>query len=129
MLTPKQEAFCKAIAYDDMGYSDAYRLAYNTEKMTDKTINEKASRLKDEDKISARIKELRAEIDTPRVMSAQKRLEWLSEQISDEEVDINAKLKAIDIMNKMQGAYTTKIEGTLDTSVSKLDGILEQLKK
>lgn len=129
MLTPKQEAFCKAIAYDDMGYSDAYRLAYNTEKMTDKTINEKASRLKDEDKISARIKELRAELDTPRVMSAQKRLEWLSEQISDEEVDINAKLKAIDIMNKMQGAYTTKIEGTLDTSVSKLDGILEQLKK
>lgn len=128
MLTPKQEAFCKCIAYDGMSYSDAYRAAYNVEKMTDKSINEKASRLKDEVKISTRIQELRGDIDAPRILSAQKRLEWLSKLIESEEETTTDKLKAVDLMNKMQGNYTTKIEGTIDTSVSKLDGILKQLK-
>ena len=129
MLTPKQEAFCKCIAFDGMSYSDAYRASYNTEKMTDKSINEKASLLKDNVKIRARIKELRDEIDTPRVMSAQKRLEWLSNLVESEEETTSDKLKALDLMNKMTGEYTTKIEGTVNTSVNKLEGILKQLKE
>lgn len=117
-LTPKQEQFAKAIALDGMNYSDAYRSAYNTERMSDKTINEKASLLKDDDKVRARIKELRKEIDTPRIMSAQKRKEWLTEVINDTEVDINARLKASDQLNRMDGEYVQKVEAEVKNAVN-----------
>lgn len=115
MLTPKQEAFARAVALDDMNYSDAYRSAYNAEKMSDKTINERASRLKDESKIRARIEELREEANTPRVMSAQQRREKLSELAAHE--DPNVSMKAIDLLNKMTGEYVQKIEAQVQNEV------------
>ena len=118
MLTPKQEQFAKAIALDGMSYSDAYRSAYDASKMSDKTVNEKASRLKDEDKIRARVKELRAEVDTPKIISAQKRKEWLTQVINYPEVDINASLRASDQLNKMEGEYVQKVETELKNAVS-----------
>lgn len=114
MLTAKQEAFCKHIVYDGMNYSEAYRNSYNAEKMTDKTINEKASRLKDEGKIKARIKELRADIDTPKIMSVQRRAEKLSELAENE--DANVSMKAIDLLNKMTGEYIQKVVADVDTT-------------
>lgn len=118
MLTPKQEQFAQAIALEGMSYSDAYRSAYDIKKMSDKTVNEKASRLKDEDKIRARIKELRNEVDTPKIISAQKRKEWLTAVINDPEVDINARLRASDQLNKMEGEYVQKVETELKNAVS-----------
>lgn len=122
MLTPKQEQFAKAIALDGMSYSDAYRSAYDTKRMSDKTINEKASLLKNQDKVRARIQELTEKVDTPRIMSAQKRKEWLTDVINDTKVDINARLKASDQLNRMEGEYTTKIEGNLN--VGKLEDLI-----
>jgi len=118
MLTPKQEQFAKAIALDGMSYSDAYRSAYDTSKMSDKTVNEKASLLKDSDKIRARIKELRDEVNTPKIMSAQKRKERLTEIIDNPEIDINAKLKAIDLLNKMDGEYVQKVQAEVQTETT-----------
>lgn len=77
MLTPKQELFAQSIALEDMNKSDAYRSAYDTKKMSDKTINEKASLLASQDKVRARIKELREQVVSPKIISAQKRKEWL----------------------------------------------------
>lgn len=114
MLTPKQEKFVKHIVLDGMNYSDAYRNSYNTSGMSDKTINEKASRLKDEDKISARIKELSAEIDSPKIMTVTRRAEKLSELANDE--DPNVAMKAIDLLNKMTGEYIQKVVADVDTS-------------
>lgn len=122
MLTPKQEQFAKAIALDGMCYSDAYRSAYDTKRMSDKTVNEKASLLKDEDKIRARIKELRDIADTTKIISAQKRKEWLTAVINDQDVDINARLKASDQLNRMEGEYVTKVEGNLN--VTKLEDLI-----
>lgn len=110
MLTEKQEKFVQSIVLEGMNYSDAYRSAYNTDRMTDKTVNEKASILAKEDKITARMAELRKETITPKVMSAQKRQEWLTEVINDPDIDINARLKASDQLNKMQGEYVQKVE-------------------
>lgn len=118
MLTPKQEKFAQAVALEDMNYSDAYRSAYNTKGMSDKTINEKASLLKDEDKIKARIQELRDTLISPKIMSAQKRLEWLTEVVGDAEERTENKLKAIDIMNKMQGEYIQKVEAEVKNAVN-----------
>lgn len=59
-LTPKQEKFCQ-VYVDSDNASYAYRQAYNAEKMTTKTINECASRLLNDRKVTARVNEIRAE--------------------------------------------------------------------
>jgi phage terminase small subunit len=122
MLSPKQEQFAKAIALDGMNYSDAYRSAYETKGMSDKTINEKASLLKSKDKVRARIKELSDQIDTPKIMSAQERKEWLTKVINDPKTNIMARLKASDQLNRMEGEYVTKVEGNL--GLAKLEDLI-----
>jgi phage terminase small subunit len=122
MLTPKQELFAQSIALEDMNKSDAYRSAYDTKKMSDKTINEKASLLASQDKVRARIKELREQVVSPKIISAQKRKEWLTQVIQSEDESTSDKLRAIDLMNKMDGEYVTKVEGNLN--VAKLEDLL-----
>ena len=117
MLTEKQEKFAQSIVLEGMNYSDAYRSAYNADRMSDKTVNEKASLLASEDKIRARIAELRKETITPKIISAQKRKEWLTEVINDSNVDINARLKASDQLNKMEGEYIQKVEAEVKNAV------------
>lgn len=118
MLTPKQEKFAQSVALENMNYSDAYRSAYNTDKMTDKTVNEKASLLKDEGKIKARIKELREAATTPKVITAQKRKEWLTEVVNDPKVDIRVRLQASDQLNRMEGEYIQKVEAEVTNAVN-----------
>lgn len=113
MLTPKQEKFAQSVALENMNYSDAYRSAYNTERMTDKTVNEKASLLKDEGKIKARIKELREAATTPKVMTAQRRKEWLTEVVNDPKIDIRVRLQASDQLNRMEGEYVQKVQANV----------------
>lgn len=139
MLTAKQEQFVKNII-DGMSQAEAYRNSYETKRMTDKTVWEKASRLMADSKVRARLQELRDQMMKPSIMSAQERLEYLTRVINgtepekelhlvngeEIEVDVPAsiktKLSAIDIMNKMQGEYVTKVEGSLN--VSKLEDLL-----
>lgn len=139
MLTAKQEKFVKNII-DGMSQADAYRSAYDTSKLKDKTIHEKASRLANDSKVRARLEELRKEMITPSVMSAQERLEMLSRMARGEEPEKVAQLvngemvvaefpaslktrqNAVDIMNKMTGEYTQKIEGNIN--IQKLEDLL-----
>ena len=59
-LTPKQEKFC--FGYMETGNaSEAYRQAYNAEKMRPDTVNNKAYGLLQKGDIRARLDELRAE--------------------------------------------------------------------
>ena len=117
MLTAKQEQFAQNII-KGMSQADAYRSAYNTSRMTDKTIHEKASRMANDDKVRARITELRGQIATESIMTAQKRLEWLTELVYNEESCVSDKLKAIDIMNKMQGEYVQKVQAEVTNAVN-----------
>lgn len=139
MLTPKQEKFVQNII-DGMSQAEAYRNSYDTKRMSDKTIYEKASRLMNEGKIRARLQELRDQMMKPSIMSAQERLVFLTavingtkgekliEVVDGEKVEIEVpasmknRLSAIDIMNKMQGEYTTKIEGEI--KLTKLEDLL-----
>lgn len=139
MLTPKQEKFVQNII-DGMSQAEAYRNSYDTKRMSDKTIYEKASRLMNEGKIRARLQELRDLMMKPSIMSAQERLEYLTRVIKGEELEetydwdngervtcntpatIKTRLQAIDLMNKMQGEYTTKIEGEI--KLTKLEDLL-----
>ena len=117
MLTAKQEQFAKGIA-EGMTQADAYRSAYNTSKMSDKTIWENASRLMSDSKVTARLKELRDMSAKPTIMTAQKRKEWLTDVINDPNVDINARLKASDQLNRMDGEYVQKVEAEVKNAVN-----------
>ena len=60
-LTHKQEKFILAVV-EGMTQADAYRHAYNTEKMTPKSIHEKASVLMSDVKVKARYDELMSKV-------------------------------------------------------------------
>jgi phage terminase small subunit len=117
MLTPKQEVFVRKIV-EGMTQADAYRSAFSCARMTDKTIWEKASRLMADGKVQARVKELRDKINDEAIMSAQKRLEWLTKVIQNNEESTGDRLKAIDLMNKMQGEYVQKIAAEVQTETT-----------
>lgn len=121
MLTPKQELFAQKIA-EGMSQADAYRSAYSCKNMSDNAIYREASLLLDNPKVAQRLKEIRDINARPSIMSAQKRKEWLTEVINDPKVDINAKLKASDQLNRMEGEYVTKVEGNLN--VTKLEDLI-----
>ncbi len=120
-LTPKQEEFCKAIVYDGLSFCDAYRKAYGAEKYNPNALYVKASNLNAMDKIQLRIKQMRDKLDNPRIMSALQRRERLTE-IANNSPDENAQMKAIDLLNKMDGEYVTKIDA--DVSIGKLEDLL-----
>lgn len=115
-LTAQQEKFAQAIALEDMNQADAYRSAYNTSKMTDEVIWVKASELANSGKVSVRIAELRKQAMTPKVMNAQKRREKLTELAESD--DPNTAMKAIDLLNKMDGEYIQKVETEFKNAVN-----------
>ena len=139
MLTANQERFVQCII-EGKSQAEAYREAYPKQRSSDKTIYENASRLMNNSKIIARLTELRAELAKPSIMTAQERLEFLTgvingtkgEKITEiidgeaKEFEVPASMKnrlsAIDIMNKMQGEYVTKVEGEL--KMTKLEDLI-----
>lgn len=139
MLTAKQELFVNKII-EGMSQADAYRAAYSTKNMNDKTIHEAASRLASDSKVSARLAELRGQLTKATIMSAQERLEYLTRIVNGTEKEIipqvvggtvveieastaiKTRLNALDIMNKMTGEYVTKVEGSLN--VTKLEDLI-----
>lgn len=117
MLTAKQEKFVQGII-EGLSQADAYRAAYPKQKMSDKTIWETASKLMNNPKVIARVNELRDQMMKPSIMTAQQRMEWLTNLINNAEEGTNEKLKAIDIMNKMQGEYVQKVEADVKSEVT-----------
>ena len=135
MLTAKQEKFVRNLI-KGMSQREAYKNAYNAENMTDESIDVSACRLFAEDKIKLRYKELQEKLDKATIMTAQERLEYLTGLVQETEhehiiviengeirevdrpADLNAKLKAIDIMNKMQSCYVQKVEADVKNEVT-----------
>ena len=117
MLTAKQDKFVNCII-EGMSQADAYRSAYNTSRMTDKTIHESASKLMADPKISTRVAELREKMTSKSIMTAQERMEWLTELINNADAGTTDRLRAIDIMNKMQGEYVQKVDANVHQDVT-----------
>ena len=110
MLTAKQEKFVQNII-EGMSQADAYRSAgYNCKKMSNNAIWHEASQLMDNPKVAQRVQELREQLEDKAIMTAKERLKWLTEVIQSEREKTDTKLKAVDIMNKMQGEYVQKVE-------------------
>lgn len=117
MLTAKQEQFVQNII-QGMSQADAYRSAYPNQRMSDKTVWETASKLMANPKVITRLTELRDKLANEKIMSAQKRLEWLTEVIKDSHEKTENRLKAADIMNKMTGEYVQRIEAEVQAETT-----------
>ena len=135
MLTPKQEKFVQNLI-KGMSQREAYKNSYDAENMSDEAIDVEACRLFNSPNISLRYQELQDKLMDEAIMTAQERMKFLTDVIKgnkkahkmyvadgdlveyDEEADFNAKLKALDLMNKMDGQYTTKIEADVNQSVN-----------
>lgn len=140
MLTPKQEKYVQNIV-KGMSQRQAYKDAYNA-KYSDKAIDEKASTLFNSEKVQERYQELIEKLENEAIMTAKERMKWLTDVIKDVQkedlyiktedgtfekagsrtADLTTKMKAVDILNKMSGEYTTKLEG--DLKVNKLEDLL-----
>ncbi len=121
-LNPKQEAFC--LEYIKTGnLTVAYQKAYGTKSPGVAASN--ANRLLKNENVQARLKELRDEMASPKIMDAQEiqeRLTAIARRELYEEVfspngerarkvtSIRDALKALEILTKIQGLYMTKQE-------------------
>ena len=117
MLTIKQEKFVQNIMLG-MSQADAYRASYNAKNMGDNAIYREASLLMENPKVTQRLKELRDQLANESIMSAQKRMEWLTSIVNATGESTGDRLKAIDILNKMSGEYVQKVQADVDTDVT-----------
>ena len=115
-LNVKQEKFVQGLIKglsQRQAYKEAYEVNYD-----DNAIDIKASQLFNTDKVQIRYNELLKELQDKSIMSAQERMIWLTNLIKEEtKANMTDKLKGIDILNKMSGEYTTKIDANVNTEI------------
>lgn len=125
----RHEKFAQCIA-GGMSQRKAYRAAFpRSENWKDETVDSKASVLAKSEKVLERLKEL-ADISTnAAIMSATERKKWLTRIMESDEEETKEKLKACDILNKMEGSYIEKVEvnGQVNNPFANLTS--EELKK
>jgi phage terminase small subunit len=101
-LTPKQEAFCNT--YVEVGNaSEAYRRTFDAGAMKPGTINRKAVELLNNGKITARVEALQAELKGKSDITKELVLNELAKIGFADTDNLHAKIKALEIINKMLG--------------------------
>ena len=108
------ENFCLEIVQSGNG-TEAYKKAGYKVK-SDNAAAVGAAKLLRKAKVQKRIAELRSEMDSHKIMDAAERRELLTQFARDEETGKADRLKAMDLLNKMDGVYINK------TQVSGTDG-------
>ena len=99
-LTAKQEAFCQGIA-DGLGQADAYRAAYDAEGMKDNTIYPLASKLMKNNKVTARIAELKSQVQEKQLWSREMSVKALVQAYREGSGSV--KVAAVKELNAMHG--------------------------
>ena len=112
-LTHKQESFCQEIAKGST-QKDAYITAYNAEKMTSKTIDERASVEANKDKVATRIATLTTKIaelvTSATAYDIQKHFEELEDirELAVEKNQLSTAGKMVELKGKSAGLYVDK---------------------
>ena len=131
MLTAKQENFVELLT-QGTSQTSAYKGAYDTQNMSDKTVWEEASRLRRHPKVSTRILELEKEKEARRRLQAVSREERVLnelEAIAFGDGPVAGKLKAMELLGKHIGFFTPKKEIEVEkTSKEILNEIYKKLK-
>ena len=122
-LSNQQRKFCEEYVNNGNNGTQAYLKAYKTCKK-EETAMVNASRLLRNAKVNEYITELRDELKKKAIMTAEERMIWLTGVVlgnvkekvyyegeeSEREAYLNDKMKAMDMLNKMNGEYINKLE-------------------
>ena len=88
----------------------AYRAAFpKSVHWKDNTVDARACELAKDGRVLVRLKELREAATSSAVKTATQRKEWLSQVMDNESEEMQHRLKACDMLNKMEGEYTDKL--------------------
>lgn len=124
-LTSKQEAFVQALA-DGMTQADAYRTAFDAEKMKPETIHKRASELMGKGEVAGRLAELRGALSTKalwtREMSVKALVQAYKEGKPSDKVSAVKELNAMHGYNTPQRIDLTNSDGTLTPRIIKIVG-------
>jgi phage terminase small subunit len=126
-LTGKQEAFAKLVAGGAV-LSDAYRECYSADTMKDSTVWSEACRLAQNPKVSARIKDIQADMEADRRTIEARRSEWILKRLTeeaDQADNASSRIRALELLGKSLtvSMFTDRIEqaGTAERSASEIE--------
>ena len=110
MLTPKQEIFVASLVKGN-SQRQAYIEAYpNAAKWKENAVDSQASKILKNPKVIQRYEELMKKAEDESILTAVERKRWLTSVIKGEKITTADKLKALDLLNKMDGQYIDKVE-------------------
>lgn len=146
-ITKQQEQFCLEYIHNGLNGKQAYKVAYPKCK-SEQAAEAGASRLLRNVKVQDYIKELQSNFKKTKIMSIEDRREWLSNIVGEEVLDKSTKynkdgdeivieraaslfdkMKAIDMLNKMDGAYTENINANVKNENPLYGMTTEELKE
>ena len=104
-LNARQKAFCEFYVASGNATDAAIKAGYK-----EKYAGVNADKLLKNTNIQKYIEELQEKAKGNRIMTAIERREFLTSMIKDGAVKDTDRLKALDILNKMDGEYTQKVE-------------------
>jgi hypothetical protein len=133
-LTDKQEAFVQMVA-SGSNLSDAYRAAYDADRMAPASIWTEASILLAIPKVTHRLTVINSEKEQQRRMMAVSRAERVLQRLeglADHAVTESVKVRANELLGKTAGLFTDQVEitDTTDRTVDQIQqSITERLKR
>ena len=136
-MNVKHKAFVIEYLKNGLNGSKAYKAVYNSK--DDETAKVGASRLLTYDNVKKLIEEMQEKTEEAGIMSIKERQEFLTRIITGEEMEvigtmdgeikvkprIKTKLSALDLLNKMSGAYTEKREISINKPIVLIDDLTE----
>jgi len=124
-LNARQKAFCEYYVASGNATEAAIKAGYK-----EKYAGVNADKLLKNTNIKKYIDELQKKTKSSRIMTAIERREFLTSMIKDGTVKDTDRLKALDILNKMDGEYTQKVEVNGNINSNPFNGLTtEELKE
>ena len=124
-LNARQKAFCEYYVASGNATDAAIKAGYSETYSKTRT-----NVLLQNVEICRYINELQEKAKSSRIMTAIERREFLTSMIKDRAVKDTDRLKAVDILNKMDGEYTQKVEVNGNINSNQCSNITnEELKK
>ncbi len=109
-LTPKQEKFCQQYILNGGNASNAYRSAYDAGRMKPATIWRKANELLNNGKVTARVEQLRDEINAQAIADIAERQKFWTDIMRSPAEDTKDRLKASELLARSQGDFIERRE-------------------
>lgn len=116
LINARHEKYAQGLA-NGLTQRTAYRAAFpNSVRWKDATVDKRASELYKNREVLGRYKELCEQATSQAILTATQRKEWLTKVILSGEEETKDKLKAVDILNRMEGEYIEKVQADVDMS-------------